>query len=147
MTKPLSSENQNALKVLLQKKTPYSQIIKLLPNISKSTIGNYNKKFFGGAQHTNVGRVSKISAKAQRYIVSSIRNGRMDGPKGKKKGKDQYVSRDNKKVRLAWAKAHRHYTVADWRKWVLSNETRVKMWGSDSVSFYWSDKPGTMQPH
>jgi len=21
------------------------------------------------------------------------------------------------------------------------------MWGSDSVSFYWSDKPGTMQPH
>jgi hypothetical protein len=136
MTKPISSETQNELKVLLQKeKTPYSQIIKLLPNISKSTIGNYNKKFFGGAQHTNVGRVSKISAKAQRYIASSIRNGRMDGPKDavrflasqfipmttsgakktlRKKGfkarrkviKTNMVSRDNKKFRLAWAKAH-----------------------------------------
>ncbi|KAG2198234.1 hypothetical protein INT46_009013 [Mucor plumbeus] len=41
------------------------------------------------------------------------------------------VSRDNKKVCLAWAKAHRHYTVT----------------GCRNVSFYWSDKPGTIQPH
>ncbi|KAG2211748.1 hypothetical protein INT46_010609 [Mucor plumbeus] len=175
MTKPISSETQNALKVLLQKKTPYSQIIKILPNISKSIIGNHNKKFSGGAQHTNVGRVSKIFAKTQRYIATSIRNGKMDGPKGavrflssqfipmtasdvkkmlRKKGfkarrkvKTNMVSRDNKKVRLAWAKAHRHYMVTDWRKWVFSDETRMNVWGSDSVSFYWSDKPGTMQPH
>ncbi|KAG2210649.1 hypothetical protein INT46_011549 [Mucor plumbeus] len=156
MTKPISSETQNALKVLLQKKTPYSQIIKLLPNISKSTIGNYNKKFFGGAQHTNVGRVSKISAKAQRYIASSIRNGRMDGPKGAVSFlASQFIPMTTSGVKKmlrkkgfkAIRKAHRHYTVTAWRKWVLSDETRVNMWGFDSVSFYWSDKPGTMQPH
>ncbi|KAG2211794.1 hypothetical protein INT46_007978 [Mucor plumbeus] len=52
-----------------------------------------------------------------------------------------------KKGFKARRKAHRHYTVTDWRKWVLSYETRVNMWGLDIVSFYWSDKPGTMQPH
>ncbi|KAG2191415.1 hypothetical protein INT46_008104 [Mucor plumbeus] len=146
MTKPISSETQNALKVLLQKKTPYSQIIKLLPNISKSIIGNHNKKFSGGAQHINVGRVSKISGKTQRYIATSIRNGRMDGPKGAVRFlASQFIpmttSGVKKMLRKKGFKARRK------RKWVFSDETRVNMWGSDSVSFYWSDKPGTMQPH
>ncbi|KAG2211510.1 hypothetical protein INT46_008639 [Mucor plumbeus] len=72
---------------------------------------------------------------------------RKKGFKARRKVKTNMVSRDNKKVRLAWAKAHRHCTVTDWRKWVFSDGTRVNMWGSDSVSFYWPDKPGTMQPH
>jgi transposase len=175
MTKPISSETQNSLKVLLQKKTPYSKILKLIPNISKSTIGNYNKKFFGSRQPVNMGRPSKISAKTQQYIANNIKNGRIDGLKGavrflasqdvpmttsgvkrmlRKKGfkarrkvLTNMISHDNQKARLAWAKAHRHYTVADWRNWVFSDKTRVNMWGSDSVSFYWSNKPGTMQPH
>ncbi|KAG2193895.1 hypothetical protein INT46_007272 [Mucor plumbeus] len=72
---------------------------------------------------------------------------RKKGFKSRRKVKTNMVSRDDKKVRLAWAKAHIHYTVTDWRKWVFSDETRVNMWGSGSVSFYWFDKPGTIQPH
>ena len=72
---------------------------------------------------------------------------RRKGFKARRKVKTNMISKDNQKLRLAWAKAHRHLSISDWRKWIFSDETRVNMWGSDGVSYYWSDKPGTMQPH
>ena len=175
MTKALSIDTQNLLKVLLQRRTPYSIIMKQLSNILKSTISRYNKKFFGGAKPTHLGRKPKVAEKTQRYIANNIRNGRIDGPKGavrflasqnismtndgvkkmlrkkgfkaRRKAKTNFISSTNMKLRLSWAKAHRHLTVADWRRWVFSDETRVNMWGSDGVEYYWSDKPGTLQPH
>ena len=175
MTKPIPMDTQNALKVLLGKKTPYSKIMKMLPNVSKTTISKYNKRFFGGAKPTHVGRKSQITSKTQQYIGDCIRNGKMDGPKAavkflasqgipmttdglkkmlrrngfkaRRKVNTNLISTNNIKRRLAWAKAHRHYTVADWRKWVFSDETRVNIWGSDGTSYYWSDEPGSMRPH
>ena len=175
MTKPLSKDNQNSLKILLQKRTPYSKIMKILPNISKTTISKYNKLFFGGASPTLVGRKPRIPEKTQQYIANSIRNGKMDRPKAavkflasqgismtydgvkkmlrrngfkaRRKVNTNLITQTNMKLRLAWAKAHRHYNAADWSRWVFSDETRVNMWGSDGVSYYWSDKPGTMRPH
>ena len=52
---------------------------------------------------------------------------RKKGFKSRRKVRTNMVSRDNKKVCLAWAKAHRHYTVTGWPKWVFSDETRVNM--------------------
>ena len=175
MTKPLPMDSQNSLKVLLQKKMPYSEIMKILPNISKTTISNYNKKFFGGANPSGVGKKSQITKKTQQYITNSILNGKMDGPKAavkflasqgipmtnggvkkmlrrngfkaRRKVKTNMISKTNMKLHLAWAKIHRHYKVADWHKWVFSDETRVNIWGSDGISYFWSDKPGTMRPH
>ena len=72
---------------------------------------------------------------------------RRNGFKARRKVKTNMISKTNMKLRLAWAKAHRHYKVADWRKWVFSDETKVNMCGSNGVSYYWSDKPGTMRPH
>ena len=69
------------------------------------------------------------------------------GFKAKRKNKTNFVSAANKKLRLAWVRKHRQLTVFNWRKWVFSDKTRVNMWGSDSESFYWSDVPGTNQPH
>jgi len=149
--------------------------MKMLPNVSQGTISNYNKRFFGGASSTLAGRKARITEKTQQYITNSIRNGKMNGPKAavkflasqgvsmtnggvkkmlRKKGfkarrkvNTNLINKANMKLRLAWAKAHRHYTAADWRRWVFSDETRVNMRGSDGASYYWSDKPGTMRPH
>ena len=63
MTKPLSMDTQNSLKVLLQKKTPYSEIMEILPNVSKTAISDYNKKFFGGAKPTRLERKPKVTEK------------------------------------------------------------------------------------
>lgn len=49
-------DTQNSLTILLQKKTPYSEVMNILPNVSKVTISRYNKRFFDGANPTHIGK-------------------------------------------------------------------------------------------
>ncbi|KAG2208010.1 hypothetical protein INT46_010746, partial [Mucor plumbeus] len=113
------------------------------------------------------GRPNKISKSTKSYIARQLRTDRLDNPKGiqehlrmegidmslsgirkglkkrgfnvKRKIKTNFVSKDNKAERYAWAKKYRNYTLIDWRQWVISDKTRVNMWGTDGNSFYWSD--------
>ncbi|KAG0803100.1 hypothetical protein G6F20_013826 [Rhizopus arrhizus] len=41
------------------------------------------------------------------------------------------------KKRLAWANAHKDWTKDDWCRMVFSDETKVNVWGSDGVKYYW----------
>ncbi|KAG0921332.1 hypothetical protein G6F63_016193 [Rhizopus arrhizus] len=41
------------------------------------------------------------------------------------------------KKRLAWANTHEDWTKDDWRRMVSSDETKVNVWGSDGVKYYW----------
>ena len=72
MVKPLSMLIQATLKDLLRKRTPYTEIMKTLPNVSKAVISKYNKKLFGGATPTTLGRKPTVSDKTQQYIANSI---------------------------------------------------------------------------
>lgn len=67
--------------------------------------------------------------------------------KAKRRIKSNFISHKNEKKRYYWTKRHRHFNLADWRKWVFSDETRVNMWGSDGNSYYWSGHDTTLQPH
>ncbi|KAK4516928.1 uncharacterized protein ATC70_000256 [Mucor velutinosus] len=80
--------------------------------------------------------------------INGIRKSlRRNGLKSRRKVKTKFVSKTNKQLRLAWAKKHRHLTIADWRRWMFSDETRINLWGSDGNSFYWTNGDRTMQPH
>ncbi|KAG2204907.1 hypothetical protein INT46_002676 [Mucor plumbeus] len=80
--------------------------------------------------------------------LSGIRKGlKKRGFNVKRKIKTNFVSKDNKAERYAWAKKYRNYTLIDWRQWVISDETRINMWGTDGISFYWSDGDNTLLPH
>ena len=37
--------------------------------------------------------------------------------------------------------------LTDWRPWVISDETRVNMWGSNGNSFFWSDGGNNLLTH
>ncbi|KAG1246130.1 hypothetical protein G6F65_020850 [Rhizopus arrhizus] len=41
------------------------------------------------------------------------------------------------KKRLAWVNAHKDWTKDDWRRIVFSDETKVNVWGSYGVKYYW----------
>ncbi|KAG2206670.1 hypothetical protein INT46_000214 [Mucor plumbeus] len=69
------------------------------------------------------------------------------GFNAKRKINTNFVSKDNKAERYAWAKKYRNYTLIDWRQWVIFDETRVNMWGTDGNSFVWSDGDNTLLPH
>ncbi|KAG2190220.1 hypothetical protein INT46_002570 [Mucor plumbeus] len=71
--------------------------------------------------------------------TKSLRTDRLDGPKGmqehlRMEGIDMSLGKD-KEERYAWAKKYRNYTLTDWRQWVIFDETRVNMWGTDGNSF------------
>ncbi|KAK4520308.1 uncharacterized protein ATC70_008441 [Mucor velutinosus] len=80
--------------------------------------------------------------------INGIRKSlRRNGLKSRRKVKTNFVSKTNKRLRLAWAKKHRHLTIADWRRWVFSDETRIDLWGSDGNSFYWTNGGRIMQSY
>jgi hypothetical protein len=49
--------------------------------------------------------------------------------------KTNFVNKDSKAERDAWAEKYRSYTMTDWHQWVISDETRVDMWGTDGNPF------------
>jgi len=160
---------------LLFNKASFSAIQKLYPTISLSTITRYRKQYLGDVRISKGGRPNKISKSTKSYIARQLRTDRLDSPKGmqehlriegvdmslsgirkglkkrgfnaKRKIKTNFVSKDNKAERYAWAKKYRNYTLIDWRQWVISDETRVNMWGTDGNSFVWSDGDNTLLPH
>jgi hypothetical protein len=80
--------------------------------------------------------------------LSGIRKGpKKKGFNAKRKIKTNFVSKDNKAERYAWAKKYRNYTLIDWRQQVISDETRVNMWDTDGNSFVCSDGDNTLLPH
>ncbi|EIE89854.1 hypothetical protein RO3G_14565 [Rhizopus delemar RA 99-880] len=42
---------------------------------------------------------------------------------------------------------HRYWTTDDWRKVIFSDESKINVWGSDGVEFYWSLPGSPLQPH
>ncbi|KAG2189736.1 hypothetical protein INT46_005302, partial [Mucor plumbeus] len=133
------------------------------------------KQYLGDVRISKDGRPNKISKSTKSYIARKLRTDRLDSPKGmqehlriegvdmslsgiriglkkrgfnaKRKIKTNFVSKDKKAERHAWAKKYRNYTLIDWRQWVISDETRVNMWGTDGNSFVWSDGDNTLLPH
>jgi hypothetical protein len=57
--------------------------------------------------------------------LSGIRKGlKKRGFNAKRKIKTNFVSKDNKAKRYAWAKKYRNYTLTDWRQWAISDTMR-----------------------
>jgi transposase len=160
---------------LLFNKASFSAIQKLYPTISLSTITKYRKQYLGDVRISKGGRPNKIGKSTKSYIARQLRTDRLNGPNGmqehlrmegvdmslsairkglkkmgfnaKRKIKTNFVSKDNKAERYAWAKKYRNYTLTDWRQWVISDETRVNIWGTDGNPFVWSDGDNILLPH
>lgn len=52
-----------------------------------------------------------------------------------------------KKIRLAWAKAHKDWTVDDWKRVIFSDETKVNRLGSDGRRWTWVQKGERLRDH
>ena len=55
--------------------------------------------------------------------------------------KKPFLSPEKKKKRLAWAEAHKHWTVDDWKAVIFSDESKFNLFGSDGRRYCWR-KPG-----
>ena len=62
------------------------------------------------------------------------------------KPKKPFLSEKNKLKRLSWAKAHKYWTVDDWRRVVWSDETKINRFGSDGHHYAWKRNTERLQP-
>ncbi|KAG2206355.1 hypothetical protein INT46_002663 [Mucor plumbeus] len=176
MTRTLPYDVQDSTKPLLLRNTLLYSIKKRYPIVDMATLSKYRREFLVGAQASTGGRSSKVTTDTQQYIAKMVRNGSLDGPRGAQKYLrsinismsllrprdprvrdifDEYQSLSGAKKLLneigfkAKRKKQDQFCQYSQQKtqWVFSDKTRVNMWGSDSESFYWSDVPGTNQPH
>lgn len=62
------------------------------------------------------------------------------------KPKKPLLSKKNIKSRLSWAKAHVDWTIADWKRVVWSDETKIDRFGSDGQRYAWKRESEPLQP-
>jgi transposase len=175
MVRPIPTEVQNSIKLLLIEGLSYSAIQKMYPNVELSTLSRYKKKFLSDSTSPKGEKQSKISIQTRNYIARNLQNGSLNGPKGvqsyqltlgvemslrgirhvlksegfkaRGKVKTNFVNATNKRELFAWAKKYQYDTVDDCRKRGLSDETRINMWDSDGKSYYWTDGATDPTPH
>ena len=69
------------------------------------------------------------------------------GFEAKIKKKKPFLSKKHIAARYKWAQDHQHWTVNDWKRVVWTDETKINIWGSDGVKYYWARPGDPLQPH
>jgi len=174
MPRPLSNDVIDAIKSQLAKKTPFTDIQNRI-GVSKSTISKLNKTFYPDATPNKAGRKPIVTESTKSLIRRKVTNGelltarevhkeisglgykltaktaantlRSMGFSAGIKKKKPFLKQKNQKARLAWAKRHQHWTVEDWKRVIFSDETKINVWGSDGIKYYWARPGEKMKPH
>ena len=69
------------------------------------------------------------------------------GFEAKVKQKKPFLSKKHKEIRYKWAKAHEFWTIEDWKNIIWSDETKINIWGSDGIRYYWTRPGDPYKPH
>ncbi|KAG2189619.1 hypothetical protein INT46_004873 [Mucor plumbeus] len=63
------------------------------------------------------------------------------------KKKQPHLNVDHRKDRLKWAKAHRNWSVTDWKRVIFSDETKINLLESDGIQYTWKEGGQPDQSH
>ena len=172
--KSLSIATIDYLKNLLLKGNSLREVAIIL-KLSVGTIHKYKKIFNIDNTNVHLGRPHIISDTHKRLIKRLVLTGRLKtavevhkyllnnghklsymsstrllksmGFKARIKKKKPFMKKAHKNARYKWAKTYQHWTVEDWKKVVWSDETKINIWGSDGVKYYWSNDDGPIHSH
>lgn len=175
MVRSLPKDVQNNIKNLLESGYSYTKIMKRVPGVKKSTISDYKAKWFPDMKASQSGRHAIVNETSRNYIRKKVVMGELKtgkdvqkyivgigkeisystclkllksmGFEAKKKQKKPLLSSKHMKQRLNWAKSHEHWTKDDWRRMVFSDETKINIWGSDGIKYYWKRPDDKLQFH
>ncbi|KAJ1307113.1 hypothetical protein OPQ81_001231 [Rhizoctonia solani] len=166
MPSPLPKETLNSVLSLLDSKKSHAQII-LKNGVSSAYITKVTAKHCPHLERSKGGRPRRLNPANVRYAVRLVTNGKKVGTRraaqelfkltGKKvapttirkvlkeaglravkKVRKPKLTPNHIQARLAFARAHKDWTVADWQ-WVLwSDETKINRLWSDGVHRGWA---------
>ncbi|KAG0776939.1 hypothetical protein G6F21_013502 [Rhizopus arrhizus] len=165
MVRSLPLDVQDNIKFLLKFGHSYSYIINRVPGVKKSTISDYKRRWFPNMGPLKSGRKSEITVTTKTYVRQSVTTRKLKtkkdvqrylcdlgcaigysaclkllksmGFQARIKKHKPFLKAIHMKKRLAWVNAHKDWTKDDWRRMVFSDETKVNVWGSYGVKYYW----------
>jgi len=144
--------------------------------ISTGMVSKIEKTRIPNREKSKGGRPKLLSAQNEHYIVRKITSGGLDtavdvrkdllqhqqvnvsadtirralrrnGLKSAAKVKKPLLRRSHIKARLEFAKNHQHWTTADWRRVIWSDETKINRFGSDGRKWCWKEPGKRLQPN
>lgn len=144
-------------------------------SVSTATVSRVGKRHCLDREKRKGGRPEVLTGADKRYCVRLVTKGRVDSPAKVKKQLEidhsKTVSVDtikralkgsglgaipkpskpllnarNVKKRLEWCKAHRHWTLEDWKRVVWSDETKINRFNSDGRVWAWVRDGTHLQP-
>jgi transposase len=89
--------------------------------IERISLKNRKKSSSAVASDFNKDEIHKISSRTVRRRLNEV------GLKGRRARKKPWLSADNIKTRLAWAKNHKNWTTNDWVGGLWSDETYIEV--------------------
>ena len=172
--KSITLDRQNSIVSLLGSGVSVTKAAQQL-GLSISTVSKYKNIHFPDVKTSSGGRIAKLSRPKKRLLKRKILTGVLKtaaeihkdlvkeghelsymsvcrtlksmGFHAKIKQKKPLLSKKHMAARYKWAKEHEHWTVHDWKRVVFSDETKINIWGSDGVKYYWSRPGDTLKPH
>jgi transposase len=170
MVKLISKSKRDSIISLLQNNVSIRDIA-ISQKVSKSTVHRISKDVERPKQKGR--RPRKLSERDIDYCVTQITTGRArtatelakilkvqynisvsqqtvaralkeKGLKAKEKIPKPLLRKKNIKDRLSFAKAHQHWTVADWRQVIYSDETKINRFSSDGRKWSWGRDQSTL---
>lgn len=139
---------------------------------SVATISRLRKKFLPGLIRQPAGRPRILSTRTKHDLKRKMLSGQLKtgvdvhkylrevgnnigyqtvldnlreiGFQSRRKSKKPFLSRKHRQARYNWARTHRNWTVEDWKRVIFSDETKINIWNSDGIQFYWT-RPGDPQ--
>ncbi|KAG0927662.1 hypothetical protein G6F57_014652 [Rhizopus arrhizus] len=143
MPKSIPTEKQIDIKdaVLNNRKT---EDIANEHHVHWSTVRRYARKIFPQRSHLHAGRPAIVPDATKQYIKLRVITGHLTTAKEAfmELGKLGTI-----KKRLERAKKHRNWSNQQWRRVVFSDETKINIWGSDGVKYYWARPNEVLRPH
>lgn len=173
MKKTSAQKTTDAVSLLLQGHS-YSKVAARL-SVSKATIYRIKKAHLPGVGGAKVGRPPVLSVQQVRHIVRKITSGQLDtavevkksmleqqqmqlsadtvrralrrsGLRSAAKVKKPLLKARHIRDRLAFARKHQHWTVADWMRVIWSDETKINRFGSDGRKWSWKEPGSALKP-
>lgn len=172
--RPISISKVHSVENLLQHGHSAREIGRRF-KISPTTVLKYKKKSNILVRKCVGGRRSQISDTKKRHLQRMIVNGqlltaaqvhrhlrqenyqlsyrsvcrilRSMGFVAQIKKKKPFLTKRHRAQRYLWAIKHRNWTFTDWSKVIFSDETKINVWGSDGVKYFWKRPGDPLQPH
>ncbi|KAG1441563.1 hypothetical protein G6F55_013219 [Rhizopus delemar] len=145
MTRTISKSAQNQIQLLLASNMTYEQVMERIPRMKaapgrRATIGETTKSYI--RRQVIKGEFKTAKAVHQYlnglgYTISyygALKLLKSMNFRAKIKAKKPLLNKQHKERRLAWAIAHKFWTTDDWRRMVLSDETKAMFSGQTAAN-------------